>query len=182
MKNLKEQITEICKPIINKKQIDVLDAETDAISEQIDEEETDKEREMKDPFGLEPLIRKHKVIDAELKAIEAIDNVISDIIEKEPDKEYIEDHVFIERTVKEYKRLKRADLPLYKKYNGFDMSYYYRLDVIKGKQKCQLIKVYDSGDIEVSYLEAEKIFDIENVPCTEKEWHEIVGKLLTSLD
>jgi len=107
-------------------------------------------------------------IQNEISNLEAVDSAISDIIDAEETAK--EQTIRIQKKTITYHDLKASDLPMYRQYEGYQCKWYYRLDVIDGKQRCVKIKVDDITGVEVLHLNSEAILDIENKPCTEQEW------------
>jgi len=88
------------------------------------------------------------------------------------------ENIYIERKFTEYHKLKVSDLPLYKVYEGYKCKWYYRLDVIDGKQRCLKIKDDEINGMELLQLNAECILDAENKDCEEQEWMLACAKVL----
>ena len=78
----------------------------------------------------------------------------------------------------EYHTLKVSDFPMYKQYEGYKCKWYYRLDVIKVKQRC--IKIVDDevSGMRSDNVSAESILDGSNKNCSEHEWILVCAKLL----
>jgi len=119
--------------------------------------------------GMNP--KRFEELTEEISNLEAVDNAISDIVDKE-------ETIRIEKNTITYHELKASDLPLYKIYEGYQCKWYYRLDVIDGKQRCLKIKDDEINGIELLELPAECILDAENKDCTEQEWLLACAKVL----
>ncbi len=95
----------------------------------------------------------------------------------------------VHQSIEEYHELKVSDLPLYKKYNlykgynGDDLTWYYRLAIIDGKQRVHKISINaKDNNVSVYYCDLEDIFSHDNIDSNAEEWHAVVCKLLKILD
>ena len=111
-----------------------------------------------------------------IKEIQELNDETNKITDK-IDKEY----EFIKK-VEKYHKVKQSDLPIFKKYKGFNMVWHYRLNVVNGFLTCQKISIQNNGIHEVISVSPESMFDIENVKSTKEEWHDAVCKVLKSID
>ena len=89
-----------------------------------------------------------------------------------------EEKILIEKKSIEYHSLRVSDLPMYKVYEGYKCKWYYRLDVIDGKQRCLKIKDDEVSGMELLQLNAECILDAENKDCEEHDWMLACAKVL----
>lgn len=88
------------------------------------------------------------------------------------------ENIYIEKKTIEYHSLKISDLPLYKVYEGYKCKWYYRLDVIDGKQRCVKISDDELHGVSVQNVSAESILGIENKDCEEHDWMLVCAKVL----
>jgi hypothetical protein len=135
----------------------------------------------------------------EIETTKEIDNAISDIVDaKATEDEQTAKEMFLEtqghktikipyktkQVVEKYHELKVSDLPLYKKYELCnDITWYYRLSIIDGKQKVHKMSVNAlDNDASVYYTEIEDVLDDNNIDSNAEEWHAAVCKLLKIID
>ena len=109
-----------------------------------------------------------------------LDNLVND-----PDVEkVIEENAITDETIKikkhsvEYHSLKASDLPMYKRYFGYQCVWYYKLDVIDGKQVCIKIAIEENGDVEMRPVVTSCILEAENEPCERHDWMLATVKVL----
>ena len=128
-------------------------------------------------------------LNQEIETTKEIDNAISDIVdakatEEETAKETIKIPYKTKQVVEKYHELKVSDLPLYKKYELCnDITWYYRLSIIDGKQKVHKMSVNAlDNDASVYYTEIEDVLDDNNIDSNAEEWHAAVCKLLKIID
>ena len=142
--------------------------------------------------------RKYPEIKAEILQLQKIDNATSDRVEHElnvMDEKEKEMEIEVERVTKEYHKIKRNELPVYKKRefkipslvddNDIVISVWlYKLDIIKGKLVCQRmdIKQKTFSPIELHSTMIEDILDARNISSDATEWQDGVAKLLTQMD
>ena len=88
------------------------------------------------------------------------------------------ENIYIERKFIEYHKLKVSDLPLYKVYEGYKCKWYYRLDVVDGKQRCMKISDDELNGISLTNVSAESILEAENKDCEEHDWMLVCAKVL----
>ncbi len=125
-------------------------------------------------------------LNQEIETTKEIDNAISDIVDAKATEE--EAIIKIPKTTKtvveEYHTLKASDLPLYKKYELCnDITWYYRLSIIDGKQKVHKMSVNAlDNDASVYYTELEDVLDDNNIDSNAEEWHAAVCSLLKIID
>ena len=135
----------------------------------------------------------------EIETTKEIDNAISDIVDaKATEDEETAKEMFLEtqghktikipyktkQVVEKYHELKVSDLPLYKKYQLHDdITWYYRLSIIDGKQKAHRMSVNTTdNDVSLYYIDLEDIFADDNKDSNAEEWHAAVCKLLKIID
>ena len=121
--------------------------------------------------------RNSEQIEQDILKIEKMTNETTDRIDKEETKKENET-ILIERKSVEYHKLKVSDLPLYKKYEGMLYSWYYKLEIIDGKQVCIKIKIDEKFGMRVDDCKVDSLFDIENTDSTETEWILATAKVL----
>tara|TARA_R110002050_G_scaffold226720_2_gene362414 strand:- start:73 stop:564 length:492 start_codon:yes stop_codon:yes gene_type:complete len=121
----------------------------------------------------------------EIETTKEIDNAISDIVDaKATEEETIKIPYKTKQVVDKYHELKVSDLPLYKKYKLHDdITWYYRLSIIDGKQKAHRMSVNTTdNDVSLYYIDLEDIFADDNKDSNAEEWHAAVCKLLKIID
>tara|TARA_R110002051_G_scaffold202260_1_gene268935 strand:- start:668 stop:1027 length:360 start_codon:yes stop_codon:yes gene_type:complete len=84
-------------------------------------------------------------------------------------------------TTKKYHKIKRSDLPMFRKHNAYDSTWIYKLDVMNGKLECLKMVVSDCGQVELHKLLPEMILDNDTL-SNQEEWHNGVCKLLKYID
>ena len=114
----------------------------------------------------------HNRLSDQVKYLEMESNRISDEINTEFD---------IEETTKKYHKIKRSDLPMFRKYNAYDSTWIYKLDVMNGKLECLKMSVSDCGQVELHKMLPEMILDYDTL-ASQEEWHNGVCKLLKYID
>jgi len=82
---------------------------------------------------------------------------------------------------KSYKKLNYADLPIYRKWNVGDSTYYYRGRIVEGRLVCD--KIFEGEHkIEYSTTHLSSIMDQDNKESNEEEFNNAICKLITYLE
>lgn len=144
-----------------------------------------------DPFGLEPLIKKQKEIDAEIsknhpdiKSLQDVDDAISDIIDaaetaKEDEiKKSIEEatkvyKVKVENLVTTIKEFHGSDLPLHFQWIGSNRTWLYKVYVKDGMLRAdKIVYSIDDQEIEFTSVVPTSAFKEDHIPVDACVWNE----------
>jgi len=126
--------------------------------------------------GMNPNKRTPDQIEQDILRIEEMTNETTDRIDQEETKKE-EEIVIIEKQSVAYHKLKASDLPMFRIYKGFQYEWYFKLEVIDGKQVCIKIMI-DENEIIMRPAKASEILDEENQPCTREDWMLATAKVL----
>ena len=144
-----------------------------------------------DPFGLEPLKRKAEELEAkiakehpEIKALQDVDNAISDIVDaaetaKEAEiKKSIEEatkvyEVETEEVVKTMRQFHGSDLPLYFQWLGGSKTWLYKVYVKDGKLRAdKIVYSIDDKEIEFTSVQPTSAFKKDHIEIEACVWNE----------
>tara|TARA_Y100000004_G_C8799984_1_gene362939 strand:+ start:251 stop:544 length:294 start_codon:yes stop_codon:yes gene_type:complete len=94
----------------------------------------------------------------------------------------MKDNFTFTKTVKQKMDISAKDLPLYKIFNGYNTTWYFRLKVIQGYLVAHKLEINANGGHQYLTTIPEIIIDGEYDVCTEQEWYQAVALLLKELD
>ena len=112
-----------------------------------------------------------------------LDNLINDpdvnkAIEENCMNHLKDDFVYIEKPSVEYHKLKTSDLPMYRKYNAYKATWFYKFEIIDGKHRCLKIVSDELNGVALTNVTADNVLDKDNEDCTEHEWMLACAELL----
>tara|TARA_R110002051_G_scaffold308279_1_gene379839 strand:- start:767 stop:1168 length:402 start_codon:yes stop_codon:yes gene_type:complete len=116
-------------------------------------------------------------IEQDILRIEEMTNETTDRIDREETKKENE-IITIEKESIAYHKLKVSDLPMYKVYEGYKCKWYFKLEVVDGKQLCLKITDDEISGMKLEKLDAKYILDIGNQSCREVDWILATAKVL----
>jgi len=144
-----------------------------------------------DPLELDALIKKQKEIDErmaqehpDIKALQDVDNAISDIVDaaetaKEAEiKKSIEEatkvyEVETEEVVKTMRQFHGSDLPLYFQWLGGTRTWLYKVYVKEGKLKAdKIVFSHEDKEIEYTSVQPTSAFKNDHIPVDACVWNE----------
>ena len=119
----------------------------------------------------------YKNLSSEIKAL----NMETDAITAKIDKEETENEFKIKKIRTEYHKVHASNLPMFKKYNALNSTWFYKLHISQGRLTLHKMAI-SSSSVEIYSLSTESIFDYGLEKSTEKEWHDGICKLLKIID
>ena len=119
----------------------------------------------------------YKNLSSEIKAL----NMETDAITAKIDKEETEKEFKIKKIRTEYHKVHASNLPMFKKYNALNSTWFYKLHISHGRLTLHKMAI-SSNSVEIYLLSTESIFDDGLEKSTEKEWHDGICKLLKIID
>tara|TARA_R110000824_G_scaffold89988_2_gene220247 strand:- start:480 stop:896 length:417 start_codon:yes stop_codon:yes gene_type:complete len=111
---------------------------------------------------------RHEELKEEISNLQQVDLAISEIIDAEETEK--EKKIYIEKRSISYHELKVSDLPMIRMYEGFNCEWYYRLDIVDGKQVAMKIVVDKKNGCSLINVLAEDVLDPSNKPAKEHQW------------
>ena len=116
-------------------------------------------------------------IEQDILRIEEMTNETTDRIDRE-ETEKEKSIILIEKRGIAYHKLKASDLPMFRVYEGYKCKWYYKLEVIEGKQVCIKITDDEINGVSLRNVSSEYILDEENKPCEKMDWILATAKVL----